>query len=342
MAGIEVTEVKSHTCHCVLKAMGKLLAPPPQTAVVSHAFPSHVAAVHTKVGDWVEKQQALVTLESQEVGVVKSEFYKSLADLELATLTLSREKRLLDEGIGIKKNHLAAETAHKIAQSNAEAAEKKLHVLGFTEEQVKEMAKTHQISPSITLYSPIAGKVISIAPVLGARIDETTEILKIIDTTVLWVDAEIYEKDIAKVKIGQKVDIVVSAYPDAVFQGTLSFIGDIVNPETRTITVHAEVANKDQRLKPGMFANVTIHLNGGCQSLAVPVDAILEEGDHRFVFIQEDSHFVRREVETGSIEGTLQQITKGLKSGEVVVVQGNHLLRSKLLEDILHRSLHTN
>lgn len=342
MAGIKVAKVEARACNSVLKAMGKFLAPPPQTAVIGHAFPARVPVVHVKVGDWIEKGQALVTLESYEVGTTKSEFYKTLVELELAKLTLSRENRLLEQGIGIKKNHLAAEMACKTAALNAETVEKKLHVLGFTEEQVKQIKKTHQISPSITLYAPIAGKVISDVPTLGAFVDETTEILKIIDTRVLWVDAEVYEKDIAKVKIGQKADIVVPAYPGTVFQGRLSYIGDIVNPETRTIIVRAEVGNKDRRLKPGMFAEVAIHLNGDCKSLAVPVDAILEEGDLQIVFIQQGSSFVRQVVETGVIESKYQQITKGLSSGQKVVVQGNHLLKSKLQEKVLHQAHHTH
>lgn len=169
LVGIKVEKVEFRECTSVLKAMGKVLVPQPQTAIVSHAFPARVSEIHIKIGDWVEKGQAVVTLESHEVGDAKSEFYKALADLELAKLNLAREERLLQNGIGIKKNHVAAEAAHKVAQLNAEAAEKTLHVLGFTEEHVKEIADTHQINPTITLFSPIAGKVVVSETVLRTR-----------------------------------------------------------------------------------------------------------------------------------------------------------------------------
>jgi len=335
LVGIEVDKVKSRECRCTLKAMGKVLAPRPQTAIVSHAFPGRVAEVHVNIGDWVEKGQALVTLESNEVGDAKSEFYKAIADRELAELNLAREKRLSEGGIGIQKNLLAAETEHKIAQSNAEAAEKKLHVLGFTEDQVQETAETHQISPAITLYAPIDGKVVAIEAVLGAFVDPSTEILTIIDPTLLWVDAEIYEKDLAKVRIGQEVEITVPAYPDEVFHGKLSYIGDVVDEDTRTITVRAEVENDDHRLKPGMFADVCILLNGGEMALVVPTAAVLEEGDRKIVFVQHEDAFVCREVETGVVNGDYQQIVAGLAPNEQVVIQGNHELKSKLQEDVL-------
>jgi len=335
LVGIEVDKVTSRECRCTLKAMGKVLAPQPQTAIVSHAFPGRVAEVHVNIGDWVEKDQALVTLESNAVGDARSEFYKAKADLELAEINLAREKRLSESGIGIQKNYVAAETEHKIAESNAEAAEKKLHVLGFTEEQVREIAETHQVNSTVTLYAPIAGKVVAIEAVLGAFVDQSTEMLTIIDPTLLWVDAEIYEKDLAKVRIGQEVEITVPAYPDEVFRGKLSYIGDVVDEDTRTITVRAEVENGDQRLKPGMFADICILLNGGEQALVVPTAAVLEERDQKIVFVQHEDAFVCREVQTGVVNGDYQQIVAGLAPNEQVVIQGNHELKSKLQEDVL-------
>lgn len=335
LVGIGVDKVTSRECRCTLKAMGKVLAPRPQTAIVSHAFAGRVAEVHVKLGDWVEKGQTLLTLESNDVGDAKSEFYKAKADLDLAEINLAREKRLSETGIGIKKNLVAAETEYKIAQANAEAAEKKLHVLGFTEEQVQEIAETHQVSPAIALYAPIAGKVVAIEAVLGAFVDPSTEILTLIDPTLLWVDAEVYEKDLAKVRIGQDVEIVVPAYPDAVFHGKLSYIADMVDEATRTITVRADVENGDQRLKPGMFANVCVLLNEAEMSLVVPTAAVLEEGDRKIVFVQHDDRFLCREVETGVVNGTYQQITGGLAADEEVVIEGNHELKSELKEDVL-------
>jgi len=335
LAGVKVEPAKVRECKCVLNAMGKVLAPRPQTAIVSHAFPARVAEIRVGIGDQVEQGQPLILLDSQDVGEAKSEFYKATANCELAKLNFEREKRLSESGIGVKKNLVAAEAEYKVAQTTMEAAEKRLHVLGFTEDQAKEIAETHQINPTITLYAPIAGKVVEIEAVRGAMVDQSTEILTIIDPTLLWVDAEIYEKDLAKVKLGQEVEVTVPAYPSEVFPGKLSYIGDLVDEETRTITVRAEVGNEDQRLKPGMFADVKILLNGGEQMLVVPLAAVLEEGNEKIVFVEENDHFARRRIETGIIDGGYQQIVSGLKPGEAVVVEGNHQLKSKLEEAVL-------
>jgi len=340
IAGIQLAQAKPKQSRSVLKAMGKVLAPQPQTAIVGHAFPARVSEVQVKIGDWVEKGQALVTVESQEVGAAKTEFFKTIADLELAKLNFEREKQLLESEIGIEKNFVTAEAEYKIAQANQEAAHKRLHILGFTDEQVEEIADTHQINPAITLYAPIAGKIVKIDAVLGALIDQATEIMTIIDPKMLWVDAEVYEKDIAKVKIGQKAEINVPAYPGETFHGAVSYIGDIVDEETRTITVRAEVGNDDQRLKPGMFADVDIVLNGDAETLVVPSAAILEEGHQKIVFVKHDDFFQRREVETGVLDGEYQQILNGLAAGEEVVIQGNHQLRTELKGEILKQAHH--
>jgi len=335
MVGIKVEKVGYKPCRSVLKAMAKILAPQPQTAIVSHALAARVGKVHVKIGDWVKQGQPLVTLESPEVADAKSEFYKAIADRELARLTFAREEQLLKKEVGLKKNYLAAESACKIAEANAEVAHKKLHVLGFTEEQVQEITDTHQINPSITLQSPIDGKVVANKAILGAQVDQMTEIMTIINPTLLWVDAEIYEKDIAKVKVGQGAEIVVPAYPGKVFEGKISYIGDVVDEQTRTIVVRAEVKNEDNLLKQGMFANVDILLNGICKMLVVSSAAVLEEGREKTVFVKDKDCFRRRLIQTGTVEGDYQQVVGGLKAGEEVVVEGNHELRSKLKEEVL-------
>lgn len=332
---IKLEQAKQRKCPTLLEAMGKVLAPRARTAIVSHAFPARVVEIHVEVGDWVQKGRELVVLESKDVGEAKAEFYTAAARCELAKVNFARGERLLKEGIGAKKNFVEAEAEYKVAQANLEAAEKKLHVLGFTEEQVKEIASTHQINPAIALHAPIEGKVVEIKVVRGAMVDAATPILTIIDPRCLWVDAEIYEKDIAKIRVGQRVEVRVPALSGQTFQGQVSYIGDVVNPDTRTITVRTEVANDGQLLKPGMFADVEIVLDEGQQVLVVPSAAVLEEGGQKIVFVRQQGNFVRRQIATGAVYRNCHQVLSGLKPGEEVVVQGNHELKSKLYEEVL-------
>jgi cobalt-zinc-cadmium efflux system membrane fusion protein len=331
---IETAAVTRHPIDSRLSVMGKVLAPQSRKAIVSYAFPARVAEVKVEVGDWVKRGQPLVTLESEEVGTAKSEFHKAQADRELAKASFEREQQLFERGVGAHKSLLAADAELKVAEATLDAAEKKLHVLGFDERQVRELETSHQVHPSITLFAPIGGRVIESKAVLGAMVDQSTEILMLMDPTTLWVDAEIYERDIARVHPGQRVSISVPAYPDESFSGRLSYVGDVLKEDTRTVTVRTEVANPEHRLKPGMFADVQISLNGGSRAVVVPAEAVLDDGQERIVFVPADDGFEARAVRVGARSDGQLEILGGLDEGETVVTAGAFQLKSKLYEGL--------
>jgi cobalt-zinc-cadmium efflux system membrane fusion protein len=335
---IATAKAAYHSMKSLHSAMGKVLAPQSRMAKVSYAFPARISAVHVKIGDWVEKGQPVLTLESEEVGHAKSEYYKAIADLELARQNYEREKRLFARGVGAQKNTLATEAEFKVAQANLEASEKKLHVLGFSEAEVRSIAETHQIHPEMTIFAPISGRVIEHNAVLGSMIDQTTDLMTIVDPTVLWVNAEIFERDIAKIRIGQDVQIAVLAYPGEIFQGKISYIGEIMDQETRTLNVRTEVQNKDFKLKHGMFADVTIILNGAQKVLTVPAEAVLEDNNENIVFVKTGGQYAPRIVTVSSEQNGYCAIAEGLRGGEEIVVKNAYMLKSKLYGELLREA----
>jgi cobalt-zinc-cadmium efflux system membrane fusion protein len=186
------------------------------------------------------------------------------------------------------------------------------------------------------LYAPIAGKVVTLDAVLGGMVDESTEILTLMDPSRLWVDAEVYERDIARVRVGQEVEVTVPAYPEETFPGKITYISDVLDPETRTITVRTEVDNAGLRLKPGMFADLDIKLNENGTALAVPAEAVLDDQGRNLVFIRIDTRrFEPRYVTLGAAEDGFVEIARGVERGEEVVTSGSFQLKSKLYEAIL-------
>jgi len=192
------------------------------------------------------------------------------------------------------------------------------------------------VNPIITLFAPIAGKVIKNDMILGGMVDEATEILTIMDLSRVWVEAEIYEKDIARVRNGQDVVISVPAYPRDAFRGVITYVGDVLDPDTRTITVRTEVNNTEFKLKPGMFADLTIELSQNGTALVVPAEAVLDDDGEHLVFVRiDDRRFEPRHVTLGTREGGFVEIASGVDAGEEVVTNGNFQLKSKLYEAIL-------
>ncbi len=158
------------------------------------------------------------------------------------------------------------------------------------------------------------------------------------DPTILCIDAEIYERDIAKIRNEQKVEVTVPAYPGESFQGTICYISDVLNEETRTIKVRTEVNNPEYKLKPGMFADIKIFLNHLEKALVIPVKAVLDDNNVKVVFLKKDGKFSPRIVEIGAKENGYVEILKGLKEGDEVVTEGNYQIKSKLYDEILEKA----
>jgi cobalt-zinc-cadmium efflux system membrane fusion protein len=330
---VKTAEVRPGAVKSTLRAMGKVLAPNNRKAFVGFACSARIVKLHAALGTWVKAGQPLVTLMCEEVGNAQSDFVKALTDYELAKLDFDREQRLFKKDIGAKKESLAAKATYDIAGANLKAAEKKLYVLGLAKEQIEEISKTKNFNPDVTLNAPIAGRVVRNNAIMGAVIDSASEIMTIIDLTDIWIDAEIYEKDLAKVKLDQEVEILVPAYPGEKFLGKIHYIGDLVDPDTRTITVRTKVANGDLRLKPGMFADIKISIDHKEQAVIVPKQAVLDDGTLQILFVRDKNDkdcFYCRVVEVGTAYNGDVEILKGLAVGEEVVIEGNYQLKSKL------------
>jgi cobalt-zinc-cadmium efflux system membrane fusion protein len=319
-----------------LSAMGTVYAPPDRKAVVSPAFPARVGEVLVRVGQWVRRGRPLVVLNAETVGEAKAAYLKARAALELADSSYEREERLLARGVGARKAFLAAENQRKLARSELESAEKRMRVLGLSEAEVEAVRASGDVDTRITLYAPIAGKVTDTTPVVGSMADPSTTLLTIVDPRTLCVDAEVYERDLAKLRTGQEVSVTVPAYPGQTFRGRIGYIGDEVKAETRTITVRTEVENAAERLKPGMYADVKLFLEEEAPALALPDRAVLDNLGEKMIFLKTAEGYLPQAVEVGTRQGGYVEIVRGLERGDEVVVEGNYQLKSKLLEAALH------
>jgi len=159
-----------------------------------------------------------------------------------------------------------------------------------------------------------------------------SELLTIVDTSIVWVMADLYEKDLGQVKEGEVARIVVPSYPDDAFTGTIDYISDFLDPDSRTAKVRCIVDNSDRRLKLQMFATVDIPVHLTSAAVAVPVAALQQMGAETVVFIRLDStHFEKRSVHVGAQGAQWVEVADGLKAGEVVVTEGSFYVKSAIL-----------
>ena len=225
---------------------------------------------------------------------------------------------------------LQLEEALRIANITLNKVRQKLQVSGLTLDDIDKIIQTGQPSPMFSVKAPASGKITQQHVTVGTTVEKSDVLFSILDTDIVWVQGEVHEDTLAliqdKWQIGSEVRIHVAAYPETIYTGKISGISDVVEPEEQTVHFWAEIENPDHQLKPGMFAEQTIVLEKGVEVLSVPLDAVIEDGGSRFVFVAYGATYTRHEIVVGAKDDRYIEVRDGVLPGERVVVQGTHQL----------------
>lgn len=258
----------------------------------------------------VEKDAPLVLIYSPELLSTQEEYL-------LAMETLERLEK------GGSPQPIAA------AKALLEATEKRLLLWGIKPHQIQELQKTKKANTHMIIHSPISGTVIHKNALEGMYVKTGEKLYTIADLSQVWMLADIFEYEIAWVKLGQRVLITSSAYPQETFEGRVAFIDPFLNEKTHTIAVRMDVPNPAEKLKPGMFvdARIQIPIEESVPVLSVPVTAVLDTGVRKLVYVERHpGHYQRIEVKIGPRAGNYYPVVSGLKEGDRVVVSANYLI----------------
>lgn len=211
------------------------------------------------------------------------------------------------------------------------SARQKLELFDISEDQIAELEKTRQPQRALRVDAPIDGVVVEKMAVQGQMVDAGMKLYRLADLGIVWVQSQIYEQDLALLKLGQEAEVSLSYLPDRKFRGRVTYIYPTIDEKTRTARVRMEFHNPGFFLKPGMFATVELHAELEPEALLVPDTAILRSGDKNTVFVAlENGKFEPREVTIGARgENDSYQVLSGLKEGERVVTSGQFMLDSE-------------
>ncbi len=295
-----------------------------------------VSTVHVELGDRVRRGQALAELECAAVGEAQAEHLAAQGMLDLARRNLERVAGLRREAIASEKEFLLAQQEADAARIRADGARGQLARFGMSEAAVRDLADGKGLG-RLTLRSPLDGAVLAMHAVPGEVAGTGASLFTIGDHAVVWVWADLYERDLATVagaQASRKLTAAVSvkAYPGEAFSGSVDLVGPSMDETSRTVKVRVEVPNPDGRLLAGMFADVALHLPGTEAVLAVPPAAVLEDEGREFVFVHHhDDYYVRRPVRTGRAAAGWVEVLSGLDPGRTVVAEGAFLLKSDVL-----------
>ena len=206
----------------------------------------------------------------------------------------------------------------------------KLQVSGLTLDDIDKIIQTGQPSAMFSVKAPASGQITEQHVAVGTTVEKSDVLFSILDTDIVWVQGEVHEDTLASIQDkwqkGSEVRIHVAAYPETIYTGKISGISDVVEPEEQTVHFWAEIENPDHHLKPGMFAEQTIVLEKGVDVLSVPLDAVIEDGGSRFVFVAYGATYTKHEIVVGTKDDRYIEVKDGVMPGERVVVQGTHQL----------------
>lgn len=332
-AGIITSKVKKLTLYETIKVTGEITFNEYRLAHIVPVVSGIVKTIYKVLGDSVQKNDLLAILDSTEFGEAKSEYLKAKKELEIAKKNYEREKRLFEEGrITTESELLEAEGAYKKAQTELMVAERKLHFLGLTDEDLLKVENENGATiTQFPIKSPIAGTIVEMHLAKGEFVESTSDIYLVADLSQVWVLADVYEKDFSKISQAKEAHIFVKAYPDKEFIGKIFYISDVMDKNSRTIKVRIEVPNPKGLLEPGMFAKIEIPVKEKKNVLAIPKKAILSRLNTAIVFVEEKpGEFHQKEIITGLQYNGWVEVIEGLKEGENIVIQGNFLLLSEL------------
>ena len=297
-----------------------------------------VVEVYADLGQEVKANAPLAILYSSELGLAQSAYLKAKAKLHVAEQAFNRAQFLLQEQV-IGEAELQRRQAELLsAQAEGNESHDRLKLLGMNDEEFRRLERSRQIRSVVPIVAPFGGRIIGRKLTRGEVVETTENLFVIADLSEVWVLANIPEKDIPFVHSvhasgGTQVDVRINAYPKEVFKGTITYVGDVLDPITRTMQLRIELPNQDGRLKPEMFSTIRLYSESQPDRLAVPEAALQRDQGRTFVFVQRGvNEYEMREVHIGESNGTLTSILGGLNEGEPVVTHGAFVLKSELLK----------
>lgn len=314
----------------VVSSNGYTKLPPQNQADVSVHSSGIVKTILVEEGQKVRKGQVVATIESPEFAKLKEAYLHSKSNLTFLKADFERQKTLDEEAVNAKKTFQKAKSDYQMEQARFASLQKQLALLNIN--------SSENATATVNVLAPISGYVTEISIRIGSAISAGTSMLNIVDNSKLHVDLLVYEKDLYKVKEGQKVRFILTNQNQNEVVGTIFSIGKAFENDTKAVAIHAEIENKDEKLISGMYVNALIDL-GENAVFALPLEAVVKADGRSFIFVLEEDnseekemHFKRVEVKEGSAQLGFVQINllQKIDTDAKIALKGAYYIQSHL------------
>ncbi|HEX2445902.1 MAG TPA: efflux RND transporter periplasmic adaptor subunit [Vicinamibacterales bacterium] len=331
-AGIRTVVATSGATTFELRMPGVVQPNAYKEVVVTSLVSGRVTQVTADLGTQVAAQQPLATVYSPELADAQTAFIAARAEQVAHQQLQTRTQRLTAIGAATRQELEEHEAARAKLDAAVEIARARLALLGIPEERTQRLAGPQDVVTTTPIRAPLPGVVTRRAVNVGQNIDPSMPLFTIVDLSTVWVIADLYERDFARVRVGSPATITSTSYPGMTLRGRVSYIDPQVQPETRTAKLRVEVPNQSGRLRLGMYVDAHIGEGSPRQGLFVPKSAVQIVGRDTVVYVAVDAQqgrFVERPVEIGTENGDRVLVVSGLQAGDAVVTDGVFFLRAE-------------
>ncbi len=295
-----------------------------------------VRNVSAELGQNVKRGQRLAIIFSNELADAQARYLTAAAVLDEHHRHHMRTAKLVEIGAASRQELEMATSQLRDAESNHANLRQKLMLLGLSAQRIDSLNSTSQISSEVNVTAPNAGTITSRSVNSGQVIEANKELMRVTDLSTVWVVGQVYEKDLATVRVGSGANVTSDAYPGQIFRGRVTYVDPKIEPATRTAQVRIEMANPRQIFKIGMYVNVAFAALGTAEKTMpiVPKDAVQMIGNQQFVFFvtEKSNEFLMRPVMLGPESNGFYPVREGMNVGDQIITQGSFLLRAEWLK----------
>jgi membrane fusion protein, heavy metal efflux system len=289
-------------------------------------YQGRIIALFAEVGNDVKKGQTLFTIDSPDLLQAESTVIAAAGVLEMTTRNLTRLKELYTTRAVSQRDYDQGISDQQTAEGNLRAGRDAVRIFGKTDTEIDRIIADRKADPTLVVPSPIDGRITArnAAPGLFVQPAAAPAPFTVADINTMWMLANVAENDSPAFRVGQQVQVRISAFPGDVFEGTISTVGSSVDPNTRRVLVRSEIKDPKHELRSGMFANFVITVGAPVRSPAVPLNGVVREGDGtQTIWVTADRRrFTRRMVQIGQQHDGYRQILQGVHTGELVATDG--------------------
>ena len=322
LAQLKLGDVSTLPVAETLRVAGQIDFDEQRLARIGATVTGRVTQVDALLGQEVKKGEILARMNSSELSSQQLAYLKARAELELNRRNAGRAKQLFEADVIGAAELQRRESELQISVAETRAASDQLQLLGVSPAAIERLSKLGAVDSVAPVVATLSGVVVERKVAQGQVVQPADALFVVADLSRLWAVAQVPEQQVSQVKVGQSVSIEVPALGNEKLVGKLIYVGQTINPETRTVLVRTELDNRDGRLKPAMLASMLIEAKS-IERLVVPASAVVRENDEDHVFVAEsDSVFRLVKVKLGPEQSGKRVVQSGLKGQERVVVDG--------------------